>query len=46
MMEVWVPEEYFVSAINLFNNQKGELQDMGMDNSGGSMTVIKYLMPT
>jgi len=46
MVEVRVPEEYSGSVIDLFNNRKGELQDMGLDDSGDSMTVIKYLIPT
>jgi len=46
MVEVRVPEEYSGSVIDLFNNRKGELQDMGLDDNGDSMTVIKYLIPT
>merc|ERR1712127_634864 len=46
MVEVRVPEEYSGSVIDLFNNRKGELQDMGLDDNGDSMTVIKYLSPT
>merc|ERR1712127_133565 len=45
-VEVRVPEEYSGSVIDLFNNRKGELQDMGLDDNGDSMTVIKYLIPT
>jgi len=46
MVEVRVPEEYSGSVIDLFNNRNGELQDMGLDESGESMSVIKYLIPT
>jgi len=46
MVDVRVPEEYSGSVIDLFNNRNGELQDMGLDETGESMTVIKYLIPT
>merc|ERR1719261_781479 len=42
-VEVRVPEEYSGSIIDLFNNRKGELQDMGIEDD---MSVIKYLVPT
>ena len=42
-VEVRVPEEYSGSIIDLFNNRKGELQDMGLEED---MSVIKYLVPT
>merc|ERR1712038_343683 len=42
-VEVRVPEEYSGSIIDLFNNRKGELQDMGLEDD---MSVIKYLVPT
>ena len=45
-VEVRVPEEYSGSVIDLFNNRMGELQDMGLDDNGDSMTVVKYLVPT
>jgi len=45
-VEVRVPEEYSGSVIDLFNGRKGELEDMGLDDNGESMTVIKYLIPT
>lgn len=45
-VEVRVPEEYSGSVIDLFNNRKGELQDMGKDDGDGSMTVVKYIIPT
>lgn len=46
MVEVRVPEEYSGSVIDLFNTRAGELQDMGLDDGGESMSVIKYLIPT
>lgn len=46
MVEVRVPEEFSGSVIDLFNQRTGELQDMGLDDNGESMTVIKYLIPT
>jgi len=42
-VEVRVPEEYSGSVIDLLNTRKGELQDMGLEES---MSVIKYLVPT
>jgi len=42
-VEVRVPEEYSGSIIDLFNGRKGELQDMGLEDS---MSVVKYLVPT
>jgi len=44
-VEVRVPEEYVGSCIDLFNNRKGELQDMGIEEGEG-MSIIKYLVPT
>jgi len=46
MVEVRVPEEFSGAVIDLFNQRTGELQDMGLDDNGESMTVIKYLIPT
>ena len=46
MVEVRVPEEYSGSVIDLFNNRNGQLQDMGLDDNGEGMSVIKYLIPT
>jgi GTP-binding protein len=46
MVEVRVPEEYSGSVIDMFNTRNGELQDMGLDDGGESMSVIKYLVPT
>jgi len=45
-VEVRVPEEYSGSVIDLFNNRNGELQDMGLDDGDGGMSVVKYLIPT
>merc|ERR1711935_1311146 len=44
-VEVRVPDEYVGSVIDLLNNRKGELQDMGLEDSSGMM-VVKYLVPT
>lgn len=44
-VEVRVPEEYNGPVIDLLNNRKGELQDMGLEESSG-MSVVKYLVPT
>ncbi|KAL7489283.1 hypothetical protein ACHAW6_014868 [Cyclotella cf. meneghiniana] len=46
MVEVRVPEEYSGAVIDLFNTRNGELQDMGIDDGGEGMSVIKYLIPT
>merc|ERR1712071_736189 len=45
-VEVRVPEEYSGGVIDLFNTRNGELQDMGLDDGGEGMSVIKYLVPT
>merc|ERR1719199_2075017 len=39
------PEEYVGGVVDLLNQRKGELQDMGLDE-GESMSVVKYLVPT
>eukprot|EP00978_Attheya_sp_CCMP212_P049153 scaffold624475_cov47-Attheya_sp.AAC.1 len=44
-VEVRVPEEYVGSCVDLFNQRKGELQDMGLEEGEG-MSVVKYLVPT
>jgi len=44
-VEVRVPEEYNGPVIDLLNNRKGELQDMGLEE-GSNMSVVKYLVPT
>merc|ERR1712003_500257 len=44
-VEVRVPEEYVGSVVDAFNQRKGELQDMGLEEGEG-MSVIKYLIPT
>merc|ERR1712113_962815 len=44
-VEVRVPEEYSGNVIDLLNNRKGELQDMGLEETSG-MSVVKYLIPT
>merc|ERR1719223_2107355 len=44
-VEVRVPEEYVGGIVDLFNQRKGELQDMGIEGDEG-MSIIKYLVPT
>jgi len=44
-VEVRVPEEFVGGVIDLLNQRKGELEDMGLDEGEG-MSVIKYLVPT
>lgn len=44
-VEVRVPEEYVGSVIDLMNQRKGELRDMGIED-GASLSVVKYLVPT
>jgi len=44
-VEVRVPEEFVGGCIDLLNQRKGELQDMGLEEGEG-MSVIKYLVPT
>lgn len=47
-VEVRVPEEFLGGVVDLLNQRKGELQDMGLDDVGGGekMSVVKYLVPT
>jgi len=45
-VEVRVPEEYMGSVVDLFNQRKGELQDMGIEDGAEAMSVVKYLIPT
>jgi len=45
-LEVRVPEEYVGGCVDLLNQRKGELQDMGLEDGDVGMTVIKYLVPT
>lgn len=44
-MEILVPEEYVSGVMDLLNQRKGELQDIGLDEGKG-MSIIKYLVPT
>ena len=44
-VEIRAPEEYVGGCVDLLNNRKGELQDMGLDEGEG-MSVVKYLVPT
>jgi len=45
-VEIRVPEEYMGSVVDMFNQRKGELQDMGIDDGAEGMSVVKYLIPT
>mmetsp|Transcript_39438 Transcript_39438/g.55523 ORF Transcript_39438/g.55523 Transcript_39438/m.55523 type:complete len:670 (+) Transcript_39438:44-2053(+) len=45
-VEVRVPEEYVGGVIDLLNQRKGELQDMGLEDGDSGVTIIKYLVPT
>jgi len=47
-VEVRVPEEFLGGVVDLLNQRKGELQDMGLDDVGGGekLSVVKYLVPT
>lgn len=42
-VEVRVPSEYSGGVVDLMNQRKGELQDMGLEDN---MSVVKYLVPT
>jgi GTP-binding protein len=44
-VEVRVPEEYVGGVVDLLNQRKGELQDMGLEEGEG-MSIVKYLVPT
>jgi len=44
-VEVRAPEEYVGSVVELLNQRKGELQDMGIAEGEGQ-SVVKYLVPT
>jgi GTP-binding protein len=44
-LEIRVPEEYVGSVVDLLNQRKGELQDMGLEEGEG-MSIVKYLVPT
>lgn len=44
-VEVRVPEEYVGGVVDLLNQRKGELLDMGIDD-GESLSVVKYIVPT
>merc|ERR1712071_187501 len=37
---------YVGSVVDLFNNRKGELVNMGIDDAEGGMSCIEYLVPT
>jgi GTP-binding protein len=44
-IEVQVPDEYSSSVVDLLNQRKGEMQDMGKTDVG-DYTYVKYLLPT
>lgn len=44
-VEVRVPEEYVGGVVDLLNQRKGELTDMGLDEGEG-MSIVKYIVPT
>jgi GTP-binding protein len=44
-VEVRAPEEYVGGVVDLLNQRKGELLDMGLEEGLG-MSVIKYIVPT
>jgi len=44
-VEVRVPEEYVGGVVDLLNQRKGELQDMGIEEGEG-LSLVKYLVPT
>lgn len=44
-VEVRVPGDYVGGVVDLLNQRKGELQDMGLEEGEG-LSVIKYLVPT
>lgn len=45
-VEVRVPEEYSGAVIDMFNNRKGELLNMGLDEGDGGFSIIEYRIPT
>jgi GTP-binding protein len=45
-VEIRVPDEYSGSVIDLMNQRKGELLDMGLEDGESQMSVVKYLVPT
>eukprot|EP00522_Entomoneis_paludosa_P018890 CAMPEP_0172441376 /NCGR_PEP_ID=MMETSP1065-20121228/1911_1 /TAXON_ID=265537 /ORGANISM="Amphiprora paludosa, Strain CCMP125" /LENGTH=651 /DNA_ID=CAMNT_0013190713 /DNA_START=106 /DNA_END=2061 /DNA_ORIENTATION=- len=44
-VEIRAPEEYMGSCVDILNQRKGELQDMGLEEGEG-MSIVKYLVPT
>lgn len=44
-VEVRVPEEYVGGVVDLLNQRKGELLDMGIEEGEG-LSVVKYVVPT
>ncbi|KAL7575757.1 hypothetical protein ACA910_003087 [Epithemia clementina (nom. ined.)] len=44
-VEVRVPEEYLGGVVDILNQRKGELQDMGLEEGEG-LNIVKYMVPT
>ena len=44
-VEVRAPEEFVGSVIDILNQRKGELQDMGLEEGEG-LSIVKYMVPT
>ena len=44
-VEVRAPEEFVGGVIDILNQRKGELQDMGLEEGEG-LTIVKYMVPT
>lgn len=44
-VEVRVPEEYMGGVVDILNQRKGELQDMGLEEGEG-LSIVKYMVPT
>jgi len=45
-VEVRVPDEYTGSVVDLFNQRKGELLDMGVEDGAEGWSNVQYLVPT
>jgi GTP-binding protein len=43
---VRVPDEYTGSVVDLFNQRKGELLDMGVEDGAEGWSNVQYLVPT
>ena len=45
-VEVQVPSEYQSACVDLLNNRKGEMQDMGISDDGSERAYVKFAVPT